>query len=64
MTGGSSGIGAATAAVLADLGAKVAIGYFHNEKGATEVRESIAAAGGTAIAIHADVRRGSGSARR
>src|SRR4051794_37711274 len=57
VTGASSGIGAATAAVLADLGAKVAIGYFHNEQGANEVRDSIAAAGGTAITVKADVRR-------
>ena len=39
VTGASSGIGAATAAVLADLGASVAMGYFHNEKGATQVRD-------------------------
>jgi 3-oxoacyl-[acyl-carrier protein] reductase len=57
VTGGSSGIGAATAAVLADLGAKVAIGYYRNEKGATEVCRAIAAAGGTAIAVKADVRK-------
>jgi 3-oxoacyl-[acyl-carrier protein] reductase len=57
VTGASSGIGAATATVLADLGAKVAIGYYHNERGATEVCESIIAAGGTAITVRADVRR-------
>ena len=57
VTGASSGIGAATATVLADLGAKVAIGYYHNERGASEVCESIVAAGGTAITVRADVRR-------
>jgi 3-oxoacyl-[acyl-carrier protein] reductase len=57
VTGASSGIGAATAAVLADLGAKVAIGYYRNETGAAGVRDSIRAAGGTAIAVRADVRK-------
>ncbi len=59
VTGASSGIGAATAAVLADLGAKVAVGYFHNEQGAKEVCRSIVAAGGTAMAVKADVRKAS-----
>jgi 3-oxoacyl-[acyl-carrier protein] reductase len=57
VTGASSGIGAATAATLADLGARVAIGYHRNTKGAEETRDRIVAAGGTAIAIAADVRR-------
>jgi 3-oxoacyl-[acyl-carrier protein] reductase len=57
VTGASSGIGAATATVLADLGARVALGYFHNETGAQEVCRSINASGGKAIAIRADVRR-------
>jgi 3-oxoacyl-[acyl-carrier protein] reductase len=61
VTGGSSGIGAATAAVLADLGAKVAIGYHNNEKGATAVGESIVAAGGAAITVKADVRKVAGT---
>jgi len=57
ITGGSSGIGAATTEVFADLGARVAIGYHHNESGAAQVCEKIARAGGKAIAIGADVRR-------
>jgi 3-oxoacyl-[acyl-carrier protein] reductase len=57
VTGASSGIGAATATVLADLGARVAIGYYHNEQGAFAVRDQITAAGGAAVAIRADVRR-------
>jgi 3-oxoacyl-[acyl-carrier protein] reductase len=59
ITGASSGIGAAAATVFADLGAQVAIGYFHNQKGADEVRGRIVAAGGRAIAIKADVRKAS-----
>ena len=57
VTGASSGIGAATAAALADLGARVAIGYQHNEAGAERVCQIIEAAGGKPIAIRADVRR-------
>jgi 3-oxoacyl-[acyl-carrier protein] reductase len=57
VTGASSGIGAATAAVLADLGARVAIGYYGNQKGAEQVRETIGQAGGRAIALRADMRR-------
>ena len=56
ITGASSGIGAATAELLADLGAQVSIGYYHNEAGAQQVREKIEDAGGKAIAIRADVR--------
>src|SRR3984885_11029627 len=58
ITGASSGIGAATALVFADLGAKVAIGYHGNQKGAEAVRQEIEKKGGTAIAIRADVRKG------
>jgi 3-oxoacyl-[acyl-carrier protein] reductase len=57
VTGASSGIGAATAETLAELGARVAIGYNRNQKGADETRDRIGAAGGTAIALTADVRR-------
>jgi 3-oxoacyl-[acyl-carrier protein] reductase len=60
ISGASSGIGAATAVVFADLGAKVAIGYHQNQKGAEQVLESIAAAGGQAIALQADVREAAG----
>lgn len=56
VTGGSSGIGAATAEMLAELGARVAVGYHGNERGAFEVRDRIAAAGGQAVALGADVR--------
>jgi 3-oxoacyl-[acyl-carrier protein] reductase len=57
ITGASSGIGAATAGVFADLGAQVAIGYHHNEAGANAVRDGIAAAGGAAMLVRADMRR-------
>lgn len=56
ITGASSGIGAATAELLAELGAQVAIGYYQNEAGAEQVRERIANAGGRATTIRADVR--------
>ncbi len=57
VTGASSGIGAATASVLADLGTRVAFGYHGNQKGAEQVRDSIVRAGGRAISFRADVRR-------
>jgi 3-oxoacyl-[acyl-carrier protein] reductase len=57
ITGASSGIGAATAEVFAGLGARVAIGYYHNEVGAEQVRDKIMKAGGKAIVIRADVRK-------
>jgi 3-oxoacyl-[acyl-carrier protein] reductase len=63
VTGASSGIGAATAVTLADLGARVALGYWRNRAGAEETRDRIVAAGGQAVAIESDVSRGEGVRR-
>jgi len=63
VTGASSGIGAATAAVFADLGAHVAVGYHRNQKGAEEVRAKIAATGAKIVAIQADMRNSAEIAR-
>jgi 3-oxoacyl-[acyl-carrier protein] reductase len=57
VTGASSGIGAATAITLADLGAAVAIGYHRNASGAEQIRDRIVGSGGRAIAVAADVRQ-------
>ncbi len=57
ITGASSGIGAATAGVLANLGARVALSYHQNEAGAMEVLDNIMRTGGKALAVRADMRR-------
>jgi 3-oxoacyl-[acyl-carrier protein] reductase len=57
VTGASSGIGRATAELLAECGAAVAINYHKNEKGAEDARSEIEKKGGRAVAIRADVTR-------
>lgn len=57
VTGASSGIGRATALMLAANGARLAINFHRNQAGAEAVRKEIADAGGNAIIIQADVAR-------
>ena len=55
ITGASRGIGAATALFAAKQGWAVAVNYVANSLAADEVVRKIRAAGGTAMAIQADV---------
>jgi NAD(P)-dependent dehydrogenase (short-subunit alcohol dehydrogenase family) len=55
VTGGSRGIGAATARLAAARGYAVCVNYRRDEAAAARVVEDIARAGGTAIAVQADV---------
>jgi NAD(P)-dependent dehydrogenase (short-subunit alcohol dehydrogenase family) len=55
ITGGSRGIGAATARLAASLGYAVAINYSTNSLAADEVAGPIRAQGGNAITVQADV---------
>ncbi|NMM76039.1 SDR family oxidoreductase [Acidovorax sp. SRB_24] len=55
ITGGGRGIGAATALLAAQQGHAVAVNYHSNSLAADEVVRQIRAAGGTALAVQADV---------
>ena len=55
ITGGSRGIGAATALLAAQAGYAVAVNYTANSLAADEVVRQIREAGGTAITVRADV---------
>ena len=57
ITGGSRGIGAATALAAAQAGYAVAVNYHSNSLAADEVVRSIRDSGGQAIALQADVSR-------
>jgi 3-oxoacyl-[acyl-carrier protein] reductase len=56
VTGAGSGIGAATARLLAERGMRVVVNYLSNTEAAAEVVSGIEAAGGRAMAAQADVR--------
>ncbi|MGE7762952.1 SDR family NAD(P)-dependent oxidoreductase [Peribacillus sp. NPDC097895] len=55
ITGASSGIGRATAELLASKGARIVVNFRSNEKSALEVIKNIHENGGQAISIQADV---------
>lgn len=56
VTGASTGIGAATALKLAEMGAKVALNYYQSEPAARKVKDSIEAHSGRALLVKTDVR--------
>ncbi len=57
ITGGSRGIGAATARAAAKDGYHVAVNYLRDEKAANQLIDEIRGAGGKAVAIQGDVAR-------
>ncbi len=63
VTGASKGIGAAIAKGLAEAGAAVAVNYASDKEGAERVVADIAATGGKAVAIRADMSKPADVAR-
>ena len=61
VTGGSRGIGAATVKLLAAAGASVVFNYHRNAHAAKAVEKAVAEAGGTALAVRADVSKMAGA---
>ena len=61
ITGSARGIGAATAALFADMGFNVVINYNTSEADALALLDKITASGGKAIAVQADVSQMSGA---
>ncbi len=63
VTGASKGIGAGIAKAMADAGAAVVVNYAGGKEGADRVVAEIAAAGGRAAAVQADVSKAADVAR-
>lgn len=57
ITGASSGIGAATTELFAELGASVAFTYHNNQQGGREVEQRVQQTGARVLAMQADVRQ-------
>ncbi len=55
VTGGSRGIGRAVSVLFGRLGARIAVGYGHNEAAARETVAAIEKAGAEAVALGADL---------
>ena len=63
VTGASKGIGSGIATALAAAGARVALNYSSDRKGAEQVAQAITDSGGQAIAVGADVSNAADVAR-